>query len=163
MSDATETIRYDARLEIEAGHVALQMAGGAVSRLEILDRQPALRPHPAPGATAVLQRVVDHLLRGRDISGLDVRLEGTLFQCSVWGLLRTIPRGKTRTYGDIARELGSSARAVGGACRANRVLLLVPCHRVVASRGAGGFAGHRQGRWPSIKRWLLTVEGATAA
>jgi methylated-DNA-[protein]-cysteine S-methyltransferase len=94
---------------------------------------------------------------------LPLRLEGTPFQRRVWERLQRIPRGQTLTYGELARELGTGARAIGGACRANRILLLVPCHRVVGRRGAGGFAGHRNGRWPRIKRWLLANEGTEIA
>ena len=69
-----------------------------------------------------------------------------------------IPAGSTRTYGELAKQLGTSARAIGGACRANPVLLLIPCHRVVAAHDKGGFAGHRSGRWVDIKRRLLQLE-----
>ena len=76
--------------------------------------------------------------------------------------VRAIPEGFVRTYGDIAKAIGSSARAVGGACGANPVPLVVPCHRVVANDGSlGGFMGVRgEGFERSIKRWLLEHEGA---
>ncbi len=70
---------------------------------------------------------------------------GSAFRQRVWSALRAIPPGEVRTYGELARRLGSSARAVGGACRANPLPLVVPCHRVVAAGGLGGFAGHRDG------------------
>ncbi len=87
-----------------------------------------------------------------------VETSGTAFQRRVWELIATIPPGQTRTYGALARVLGSSARAVGNACRANPVPLRVPCHRVIAARGLGGFAGDRSGRLLQIKRWLLAHE-----
>ncbi|NBC48858.1 MAG: methylated-DNA--[protein]-cysteine S-methyltransferase [Gammaproteobacteria bacterium] len=85
---------------------------------------------------------------------------GTAFQRRVWARIALIPPGQTATYGALASELGSSARAVGNACRANPVPLRVPCHRVVAASGLGGFAGDRDGRLLTIKRWLLAHEGA---
>ncbi|WP_462320059.1 methylated-DNA--[protein]-cysteine S-methyltransferase [Halochromatium sp.] len=85
---------------------------------------------------------------------------GTSFQRSVWALIAAIPAGSHRTYGSLAKQLQSSARAVGNACRANPVPLCVPCHRVIASRGLGGFAGDRSGRLIEIKRWLLDHEAA---
>lgn len=91
---------------------------------------------------------------------LPVRLGGTPHQRGVWQAIAAIGPGATRTYGDLARELGSAARAVGGACRANPCPLVVPCHRVVARDGLGGFAGDRDGRLRDIKRWLLVHEGA---
>ncbi len=67
---------------------------------------------------------------------------GTPFQRAVWAELRRVPPGQTRTYGELARRLGTGPRAVGAACRANPLLLVVPCHRVVAASGAlGGYAG----------------------
>jgi len=95
---------------------------------------------------------------------IDVRckLSGTPFQRRVWRLIAAIPPGTTRTYGELATALGSSARAVGGACRANPCPLVVPCHRVVARHGLGGFAGDRGGRLLDIKRWLLSHEAASA-
>jgi methylated-DNA-[protein]-cysteine S-methyltransferase len=77
----------------------------------------------------------------------------------IWALLRAIPVGQTRTYGEVARELGSAARAVGQACRANPCPIVVPCHRVVGRHGLGGFAGDHQGSRLAIKRWLLHHEG----
>lgn len=85
---------------------------------------------------------------------------GSAFAQRVWDCIAAIPPGCTRTYGAIAAELGSSARAVGGACRANPVPLRIPCHRVVAASGLGGFAGDRSGRLLEIKRWLLAHESA---
>lgn len=85
---------------------------------------------------------------------------GTAFQRRVWAQIGAIPRGTTRTYGDIAKTLKSAPRAVGGACGANPYPLVVPCHRVVARNGGlGGFDRARDGLLLDIKRWLLAHEG----
>ncbi|VAW67250.1 Methylated-DNA--protein-cysteine methyltransferase [hydrothermal vent metagenome] len=84
---------------------------------------------------------------------------GTEFQQKVWSALRRIPVGEVRTYGEIARELGSSPRAVGNACRKNPLPFITPCHRVVSAQGIGGFSGQTQGYEISIKQRLLTHEG----
>jgi O-6-methylguanine DNA methyltransferase len=84
-------------------------------------------------------------------------LAGTEFQKSVWNALRKIPFGKTKSYGEIARTIGRprAVRAVGGACGANPIPVLVPCHRVLAANGKlGGFSGGL--KW---KRKLLAREG----
>lgn len=81
---------------------------------------------------------------------------GTPFQRSVWAVLRSIPPGETRSYGEIANQLGSAARAVGAANGANPVCLAIPCHRVVRSDGA--LCGYAWG--PHRKRWLLDHESA---
>lgn len=93
---------------------------------------------------------------------LPLRLSGTRHQVVVWEAMREIPAGETRTYGELARAIGSSARAVGGACGANPLPIVVPCHRVVGAGGdLGGFMGSREeGFELGIKRWLLAHEGA---
>jgi AraC family transcriptional regulator of adaptative response/methylated-DNA-[protein]-cysteine methyltransferase len=85
---------------------------------------------------------VEHPQRGIDLP-LDVR--GTAFQQRVWRLLRQIPCGKTRSYAEIAKQLGQprAVRAVAGACAANRIAVAIPCHRVV--RTGGGLSGYRWG------------------
>ena len=100
---------------------------------------------------------VEGTTRGDELP-LDVR--ATAFQWQVWRALQRIPEGATRTYQEIARELGqpSAARAVARACASNRVAVLIPCHRVV--RGDGGLGGYRWG--VARKAALLAREGATA-
>ena len=93
---------------------------------------------------------------------LPLKLGGTRHRLAVWEAMQRIPAGKVRTYGDVASELSSSARAVGGACGANPIPVVVPCHRIVAAGGAlGGFMGAKaEGFELGIKRWLLEHEGA---
>ena len=88
-------------------------------------------------------------------------LRGTVFQQRVWQALRKIPAGKTRTYGQLAQHLDSSARAVGNACRANPIPIIIPCHRVIAKQGIGGYDGQTSGSRLDIKRWLLKHEGVS--
>lgn len=97
--------------------------------------------------------------------GFDLPLEkgGTDFQRKVWAALFAIPPEQTKTYGQLAAELGSGPRAVAQACRANGFPIIVPCHRVVATKGLGGYAGHIDGPWLNFKRWLLEHEGARFA
>lgn len=88
---------------------------------------------------------------------LPLDLQGTEFQRAVWAKLQAIPWGQYRTYGDIAQELGikNGARAVGGACGANPTLIIIPCHRILASTGKlGGFSSGLE-----VKRRLLGLEG----
>ncbi len=93
-------------------------------------------------------------------AGFDVPVmtRGTEFQQKVWSLLESIPSGQTRTYGDLAGVLGSSPRAVGGACKRNPVAVIVPCHRVVSAHGTGGYAGFTTGKNLEVKTWLLNHE-----
>ena len=83
---------------------------------------------------------------------------GTLFQKKVWRLMSKIPYGHTKTYGDVAKALKSAARAVGGACGANHIPIIIPCHRVLGSNGAlGGYSGDGG---LDTKTALLKLEGA---
>ena len=79
----------------------------------------------------------------------------TEFQQKVWGLIDKIPYGKTKTYGELAEELGNRnyARAVGQACNSNPLALVTPCHRVISAAGLGGFAGGKE-----VKKYLLQLE-----
>jgi len=94
---------------------------------------------------------------------LPLAIAGTPFQRSVWEAMRAIPRGRTRTYGELARELGGEARAVGQACGDNRLPIVIPCHRVVAADGIGGFAHATDGYLIEAKRWLLLHEAQADA
>jgi methylated-DNA-[protein]-cysteine S-methyltransferase len=90
--------------------------------------------------------------------GFDLPLApfGTTFQKRVWAALNDIPAGETRSYGELAVLLGSAPRAVGQAVGANPIPILIPCHRVLAARGAlGGYSG---GGGLATKRFLLNAE-----
>jgi len=88
---------------------------------------------------------------------LPLRAAGTAFQLRVWDRLRDIPYGSTETYGALARDLGTSPRALAGACGANPLPVVVPCHRVVGAGGAlGGYSG---GEGVETKKALLRLEG----
>lgn len=107
-------------------------------------------------AVSWLQRYFSHALVGALPA---LQPGGTPFQRRVWQRLRRIPCGQVMRYGELAQELGSSARAVAGACRANPIPILIPCHRVIAATGPGGYMGKTGGQTLAIKRWLLQHEG----
>ncbi|WP_410499031.1 methylated-DNA--[protein]-cysteine S-methyltransferase [Chitinibacter sp. S2-10] len=91
---------------------------------------------------------------------LPMHLEGTPHQLKVWQHIAAIDAGKTLRYRDIAEQIGSSPRAVGGACGRNPLPIFIPCHRVLAANGLGGFNANRNGLdWMPFKRWLLAHEG----
>jgi methylated-DNA-[protein]-cysteine S-methyltransferase len=140
------------------GALAVELREGALWTLELSPRRATrFRCEPPAPIVAALRRYL------RDPTtpwSLPVVARGTPFQRRVWAALRRIPVGRTVTYGALAARLGSAPRAVGAACRANPVALVVPCHRVVASVGLGGYQGRSAGPGVEIKRWLLRHEGA---
>lgn len=118
------------------------------------------RLKPTAESVPVLDRAVEqfseYMAGKRQRFDLPLGFVGTPFQEKVWKALIRIPFGKQKTYGEIAREVGSplASRAVGGAVGSNPLAVFIPCHRVVGSNGLGGFSG---GGLP-VKRWLLAKE-----
>ena len=108
--------------------------------------------------TPLVQKAAPPQVAAPQVARLQVDLRGTVFQLRVWNALRQIPRGETRSYSQLARELGepNATRAVARACAMNRVAILVPCHRVVGASGA--LTGYRWG--VERKRKLLAAEEA---
>ncbi len=92
---------------------------------------------------------------GAPLADLPLAPAGTVYRRKVWAALREIPAGQTRTYIDIARVAGGSARSVGGANSRNPIPIFIPCHRVVAVGGIGGYSG---GDGLETKRRLLALE-----
>lgn len=93
---------------------------------------------------------------------LPASLNGTAYQQSLWRYLATIPVGQAMTYGEVAKMLHSSPRAIGNACRHNPLPIIFPCHRVVAKNRIGGFAGEISGTLIEIKESLLRHEAYLA-
>lgn len=116
---------------------------------------PGTIPEVLTDAKAQLAAYFDGRLKVFD---LPLAPRGTPYQRRVWDCLRGIPFGETRTYGDIAKTIGSAPRAIGGACGANPIPILIPCHRVLGTNGAlGGYSGDGG---IATKATLLRHEGA---
>lgn len=113
----------------------------------------------SPKVKLVRDKITQYFTASVAFQSIQLAPKGTLFQQSVWNELIKIPLGETRTYGEIANTLNSSARAVGNACRKNPIQIIIPCHRVISASGIGGYAGKTEGRQLDIKRWLLKHEG----
>ena len=104
-------------------------------------------------------QVIQYLQQSDSAFNLPIEQRGTAFQQRVWEAIAAIPLGQTMTYGELAQQVGSGPRAVANACGANQLPLAIPCHRVVAKNGLGGFMqGKHNGLF--IKQWLLQHEHA---
>jgi methylated-DNA-[protein]-cysteine S-methyltransferase len=143
--------------------VAVATRDGRISGIRYL---PPAAPELAPQG-ALAERAARQLERYREDPDarfdLPLLVEGTALQKAVWDAMCAIPRGRTRTYGELAAELGAEARAVGQACGDNRLPIVIPCHRVVAAGGIGGFGHSTGGYLIEAKRWLLLHEAQADA
>jgi methylated-DNA-[protein]-cysteine S-methyltransferase len=138
--------------------VAVATRDERVVEIRYLPLSSASIPPKNPLAARAAQQLASYLADPDTKFDLPLAIEGTPFQRRLWRALREIPRGRTRTYGELARELDGEARAVGQACGDNRLPVVIPCHRVVAADGIGGFAHATGGYLLEAKRWLLAHE-----
>lgn len=157
MANRKQAKHYDAVMASPLGRLGIE-ARDALTNIDFVSAHTPLR---AP-ATALARRVCAQLQAYFKNPVARFRLPlapaGTDYQQRVWRAMSKIPAGEARRYGDLARQLKSAPRAVGGACRANPVPIIVPCHRVVAANGDGGYMGATHGPRLNIKRWLLAHE-----
>jgi len=134
-------------------------ARGRLTELRLVEESPGAENDDTrwPDTEARVRKAIADWFAGTDDVDIELAPVGTEFRQEVWRCLRAIPRGSTTTYGQLALEMGKpgAARAVGAACGANPIHLLVPCHRVVGGSGLTGYAAGI-GR----KAWLLRHEGA---
>ena len=139
------------------GEITLSEADGAIVSLDWGRAPPEFQAE-----TPLLKQARDMLNRYFDGDFSDHNLPlappGTAFQQKVWQAMRRIPAGRTQSYGELAQSIDSAARAVGQACGANPIPILIPCHRVLAAGGSiGGYSGDGGAE---TKRALLRLEGA---
>jgi methylated-DNA-[protein]-cysteine S-methyltransferase len=151
---------YSAKYRAPFAVLGIRTAGGAVTGIEYLP----LRERVQAPSDALAERACRQLERyfadAEFRFTLPLAPDGTPFRRRVWDALATIPVSESRTYGELARLLHTAPRAIGGACGANPIALVIPCHRVVGSQGSlGGFMGVTDGDPLEIKRWLLRHEG----
>ena len=160
---------YDVTVDFPKMKVAVIVRDGRVVEIRYV---PLTAPSVEP-RDPIAEKAKEQLERYREdpdaTFDLPIHVEGTELQKRVWQAMRAIPRGKTRTYGELASELGEIARelgveprglnrAVGQACGDNKLPIVIPCHRVVAANGIGGFAHSSDGYLIEAKRWLLNHE-----
>ncbi len=141
-------------VETALGRFAITEGDGAVTGLAW---GAAERREPSPLLARAAAQLAEYAAGTRRHFDLPLAPAGTAFQRRVWRELIAIPFGATMSYGALAEKLGTAARAVGGACGANPIPIIIPCHRVVASDGRlGGFSG---GDGLDSKLLLLAHEG----
>jgi len=148
------------------GAIGIRTVAGSVHELVYLPPRFGEQGAADPAAAKAARQVANYLADPDFRFDLTLPAVGTAFQRKVWAAISAIPRGTVRTYGQVGKHIGcGSPRAVGQACGANWFPLVVPCHRVTASGGLGGFSNHddEHGFHLSVKRWLLNHEGVSHA
>lgn len=150
---------YQAKLQIPCAVLGIRTQNNQVVGVDFLPLSDATLSPDDDFTHAVCMQISAYVKDADFPLDVPIRLSGTPHQCKVWQALRTISPGTTLTYGDLAQQLSSSPRAVGGACGDNPIPLFIPCHRVVAQNGVGGFMHQARGDPLAIKAWLLRHEG----
>lgn len=112
---------------------------------------------PTPLLKRAVKQLNDYFDGTLEAFDLPLKPHGTSFHKSVWRIMLKIPYGQTLTYGEIAKRLDASARAVGTACGRNPIPIIIPCHRVLGAAGLGGYSGEGGA---DTKTALLALEGA---
>ena len=156
--------QYDVVFATDLALIGLLFDGGRLIRVKYLDKKShKVTPEKSLNqlAKAVKSKIEKHIDPQSKVKNLniDVSLNVTPFQARALEQLQKIPYGETRSYGEIAKILKTSPRAVGNACRNNPLPIIIPCHRVVAANGIGGYDGAKSGGLLAIKYRLLEMEG----
>ncbi len=150
---------YQAKISTPFAVLGVRTVGEVLTDIEYLPRGVATLAPLNKLAERVCRQIERYVDDPHYRFKLPFDYRGTDFQCRVWREIAKVPAGKTITYKALAQRLGSAPRPVGGACGRNRLPLLIPCHRVLASSGIGGFMQARAGDPIAIKTWLLRHEG----
>ena len=151
-------IAYDAILAAPPCRLGAVFTGEALTRLDFLPTD-APAATPLDGRARQLARELDAYWENpAHVFDLLFVPKGTPFQLRVWHTLMLIPPGRPTTYGTLAKQFATAARAVGQACGSNPLPILIPCHRVVAANGLGGFMHTASGAPLDVKTWLLAHE-----
>lgn len=151
---------FNAVIDAPFGKVGIRTDESVVREIVYLPESVRSIDPDTPLAKRAVQQIERYFERASATFDLPLAQVGTGFQHRLWDAIRAIPPGVVLTYGQVAKQIGSAPRAVGQACGANYFPLVIPCHRVVAAGGIGGFANHDDdGYFLKVKRWLLAHEG----
>ena len=150
-------LQYDAVVAAPFGAVGVYIQGVQVV-IELLPEKHPTKTAEHKVAANVVSQIEAYFSNARNDFNLPIVFKGTPFQRRVWQAISAIACGRVITYGEIAQQIGSGPRAVANACGANHLPLVIPCHRVVAKSGLGGFMNGADGGL-KVKKWLLKHEG----
>lgn len=150
---------YQARLLTPFAVLGIRTVEDWLTDIDYLPVNAPLKDPQDPLAKEVCLQLKAYLRDPKFTFDLLLHISGTHHQQRVWSTILEIPSGKTKSYAEIAKQIHSAPRAVGQACGANRLPIVIPCHRVIAKNGGlGGFMHASDGMPLDIKRWLLMHE-----
>ena len=149
---------YQAIVAAPFGALGVRVADGVLTGIDFLPDVSELRAAKDVATQTICAQLTDYLKNPHHPLDFPMCLTGTPFQRRVWRAMQAIPVGETLTYAELAQRVSSGPRAVANACGANPIPVVIPCHRVVAKNGLGGFMGGREADSLSIKQWLLVHE-----
>lgn len=154
-----QTLKHNAVIDTPVGPLGILMMCESLFKIHFLEKSSPLIPPTTMISTQICQQLENYFFHNpKHIFDLPLFISGTDLQKKVWMALRSIPSGKTVTYGELADQIGTHPRVIGNACRANPIPVIIPCHRVVLKGGLGGFCGRKTGYFMQIKKWLLGYE-----
>ena len=139
------------------GGVGLTIQNDCVVGIDLRCNSPSSHPIYDPLPQNVAHQIQQYFLQKNFKLDIPYAVSGTSFQKRVWKVISQIPYGHVMTYSELAKKVNSGPRAVANACGANPLPLLIPCHRVIAKNGLGGFMQGVEGGL-KIKEWLLANE-----
>ncbi len=147
----------DVIINVPFGAVGVNIQNECVTKISLFSTQQTMNNVLGSCAQNVKQQFSQYFQNADVKINIPFKFVGTPFQQRVWEAISAIPIGQVMTYTELAREVGSRPRAVANACGANKLLLLIPCHRVVAKNGLGVFMQSVPDGM-KIKEWLLAHE-----
>lgn len=153
-------MRYQAIIPAPFAHLGVIFNEVGIQRIDFLPLSTPLLSNLHPHVQALAQALANYWQDAhyQPLQDVPVSYQASAHQARVWRALLAIPPGQTRYYGEVAAHIASCPRAVGQACGANPLPILIPCHRVVGKTNTGGFMHSRDDTVLAYKQWLLTHE-----
>lgn len=153
-------MNYDAVIDSPIGKLGINAADEKLTAIHFAPANTNLSAPKDAFAKKITLQLQSYFKNSQYHFDLPFDFIGTQFQQRVWHAMCNIPVGEVLSYGQLAKQLKTSPRAVGNACRTNLIPIVIPCHRIVAANHLGGFAGNMKGKMIDIKTWLLKHESA---
>ena len=149
--------QYQEIIQTPFGNLGIVVEDDLLAGIDFLGKKTPVA-QTSPAGKKISAEIKRYLRDPEHHFSVPYQLSGTAFQNRVWRALLKIPPGKLLSYGELAAKLGTGPRAIGNACRMNPIPIIVPCHRVTAKHGPGGYMGKVQGSGMRMKQWLIAHE-----